>query len=426
VYIASMKTTRLTTGRFRIDDTDTPTAVVGWTTISSVKLDPKASDSKKTAVEAWTGCERTLSELLQCDHLMVLAGLGTSLCIKDGDGNSLFPTMKDLWAKAKESVGDSAFDNILKHVNQPTGGNIEDLLSRCLMAVELSPKQNGNKTQTPDVPGFIKKAEETIRRACGKDLDVKATETHEEFLRRLTRRAPRRPRACLFTTNYDKCFETAAARIGLTVIDGFSFSAPPRFQPEMFDYDIITGSSYSKEPDFIPRLLRLFKLHGSVDWHLREGTIEKKADTDQPILIYPQSGKYAASYSPPFLEVMSRFQGMLRNRNVGLLIAFCGLNDRHIAEPVLAAVKSNTSLRVVVCAPDLCDAATTHPVLKQINQLIENGDNRLTLINGYFPDLVKLMPMLPLQTDAEQHESRLKALVDSLLAKQKADEGVGS
>ena len=154
------------------------------------------------------------------------------------------------------------------------------------------------------------------------------------------------------------------------------------------------------------------------------------------MLIYPQSGKYAASYSPPFLEVMSRFQGMLRNRNVGLLIACCGLNDLHIAEPVLAAVKSNTSLRVVVLRPDLCDVdaqklynkadmngvATTNDILRQLNQLIENGDTRLTLINGFFPDLVKLMPMLPVQTDAEQHEARLKAL-ESWIAKQKTNEG---
>ena len=389
-------------------------------------------------MEAWRGGERALSELLQCDHVMVLAGLGTSLCIKTVGGEMLFPTMAGLWAAAKAAVGESDFDKIRNHVNQTLGENLEDLLSRCLMAVELAPKPNSKKTQTPDVPGFIKKAEETIRNACRQELSAEATVTHEEFLRRLTRRAPRRPRACLFTTNYDQCFDIAAARIGLTVIDGFSFSAPPRFQPEMFDYDVVTGSSYSKEPDFVPRLLRLFKLHGSVDWHRGEGTIEKRADTDRPVLIYPQSGKYAASYSPPFLEVMSRFQGMLRNRNVGLLIACCGLNDLHIAEPVLAAVKSNTSLRMVVCAPDVSDVdaqklygnadikgtATTNSVLRQFNQLIENGDTRLTLINGFFPELVKLMPMLPVQTDAEQHESRLKAL-ESWVAKQKADQEAG-
>ena len=428
-------------GRIRVDDTETPVAVAGWTPVSSTKSDPATtpSDSRKKAMEAWAGAERALAELLQCDHLMVLAGLGTSLCIKKVDGKTLFPTMTGLWDAARAAVGAGDFDKVRAHVNHTAGENIEDLLSRCLMSVELAPKAAGTAPQTPDILGFIKKAEEAIRNACRQTLNEDATATHEEFLRRLTRRAPRRPRACVFTTNYDQCFDVAAARIGLTVIDGFTFSAPPRFLPEMFDFDVVTGSSYSKEPDFIPRLLRLFKLHGSVDWHPGDGSIEKRADTDRPVLIYPQSGKYAASYSPPFLEVMSRFQGMLRNRNVGLLVVCCGFNDLHLAEPVLAAVKSNTSLRVVVCAPDLCDvdaqklygnakakgAAAENPVVRQLNQLIENGDTRLTLINGFFPDVVRLMPMLPVHTDAEQHEGRIKAL-ESWVTRQKADQGAGA
>ena len=431
-------------GRFRIDNSDAPTADGAWKPISSAMLDPAApgSDAKKQAIEGWKDAERTLTELLQCDQLMALGGLGTSLCITKTDGKTVFPTMSGLWAAAKMAVGASDFDKVCSHVNHTNGENIEELLSRCFMAMELAPKKSTTATPPPppptttappDIAGFIEKAEKTIVKACRQDLSAEATATHEEFLRRLTRRAQRRPRACLFTTNYDQCFELAAARIGLAVIDGFSLSAPPRFQPEMFDYDFVTSSSYSKEPDFVPRLLRLFKLHGSVDWHAGEGAIEKKVDTARPVLIYPQYGKYAASYSPPFLELMSRFQGMLRQRNVGLLVVCCGFNDLHLAEPVLAAVKSNSSLRVVVCAPDLCDvdaqrlfkkadakgATKTNIVLRQFDQLIENGDSRLTLISGFFPDLVKLMPVLPTQTDAEHHESRIKAL-ETWVANQKA------
>ena len=147
-------------------------------------------------------------------------------------------------------------------------------------------------------------------------------------------------------------------------------------------------------------------------------------DSDTPILIYPQDGKYAASYSPPFLEIMSRFQGLLRQRNVGVLAICCGFNDLHIAEPVLSAVKSNPSLRMIICAPDLCDkdakilydndfakgSLETNPTLQQLNQLISYGDTRLTFINGFFPDLVKLMPTLAALTDAEHHDSRIRKL----------------
>jgi hypothetical protein len=122
---------------------------------------------------------------------------------------------------------------------------------------------------------------------------------------------------------------------------------------------------------------------------------------------------------------MSRLQGLLRHRNIGLLSVCCGFNDLHIAEPVLSAVKSNSSLRMVVCAPDLCDldaerlgtkgAAETNPSIRQLDRLINYGDSRITLINGFFPDLVRLMPMLAMQTDAEQHEARIRKLETEMI-----------
>jgi hypothetical protein len=434
--------------RLRIDDNLEPAQIDGWMAISSVRREGTSrefSDQQLKAIDAWAIGERALSEALQCENLVVLTGLGTSLCIKGEKDESLFPTMRRLWSEVEKTVGNE-FGAIRKYVNHVSEGNIEDLLSRCLMAAELfpvSPKSaagevtsgaNEPSVEKPNFASFIQKAESVIRFACRKELSADATVVHEEFLRRITRRPPRRPRPCLFTTNYDLCFETAAARIGLTVIDGFSFSGTPRFNTDIFDYDITTAASYSKEPDFVPRLLRLFKLHGSVDWCLNGGAVEKNPSTDRPTLIYPQLGKYAASYSPPFLEMMARFQGMLRLRNVGLLVICSGFNDLHIAEPILAAVKSNASIRVVVSAPDLCTkdaqnlngnetavgAVSANSTLRQLDRLLENGDGRLTFVNAFFPDLVKLMPMLPVQTDAEQHESRLRAL-EAWVASQKTE-----
>jgi hypothetical protein len=415
--------------RFRIDATDAPPKVANWTPIN---LNPASLDD--LSKEARLVAERAVAELLQCDQVVVLAGLGISLCIKDpADGKSVFPTMRTLWGMVSEEVSADAFKEVQGAVGFTNGENIEELLSRCQMKLGLEPTPSAGVCTTPatvptpgpDIANFVKAAEKIIRTECRKNLTAEATGVHEDFLRRLVRREPRRPRANLFTTNYDLCFETAAARIGLPVIDGFSFSVPPRFQPEVFDYDIVTSSSYSKEPDFVPRLLRLYKLHGSVDWNAQGPAITKKPDTDAPVLIYPRAGKYAASYSPPFLEIMSRLQGLLRHRNIGLLSVCCGFNDLHIAEPVLSAVKSNSSLRMVVCAPDLCDldaerlgtkgAAETNPSIRQLDRLINYGDSRITLINGFFPDLVRLMPMLAMQTDAEQHEARIRKLETEMI-----------
>lgn len=431
--------------RFRIDTAAKPPDIPNWVPINLMPLPP--SDP---ANEARLAAERAVAEILQSEYVVVLAGLGTSLCIRDpgGEGKSLFPTMGMLWDAAAADVGVDLFRQAQKAVGYEHGKDIEALLSRCQMKLALEsqvsdggPVASADSTAPPtlDLGMFVRRVEKVIRTECRRSLSMDATHVHEDFLRRLVRRGSRRPRVNLFTTNYDACFETAAARISLPIIDGFSFSVPPRFQPEVFDYDIVTTSSYSKEPDFVPRLLRLFKLHGSVDWHQEDGSIIKKLDTESPVLIYPREGKYAASYSPPFLEIMSRLQGLLRQRSVGVLSVCCGFNDLHIAEPILSAVKANVSLRIVVCAPDLCredarslyndpeakGATETNHSLRQLDHLVSNGDTRITLINGFFPDLVRLMPMLATQTDADQHEDRIKRL-EIEMAKMKATPGMTS
>jgi len=145
-----------------------------------------------------------------------------------------------------------------------------------------------------------------------------------------------------------------------------------------------------------------------------------------PVDIFKGAGLSApfGKTRPPFLEMMARFQSLLRERSVGLLVLCSGFNDQHIAEPILSAVKSNTSLRMIVVAPDLCGldadllyntvgsrgAAQNNNAVAQFNHLIDHGDSRLTLVNAKFGDITQLMPLLPMQSEAEQQEARIRAL----------------
>lgn len=412
----------MTPHRFRVRTEGLVENVDGWRSVSLVR-----SAATDEAAEGRSALEGTLSGLLQCENLMVLCGLGTSLCIRKQDDpkRSPFPTMRGLWKAVADRVGEAQLESVRKRVSQVGGENIEDLLSRCQMALSLeaapSEQASDHKSESPDLRAFVTTAETAIRNSMTAALSDEQLADHVAFLRRLVSRPPRLPRVELFTTNYDLCFELAAARLGLPVLDGFSLGAPHRFHAETFDYDIVTTSSYAKEPDFIPHLLRLYKLHGSVNWHRGENFVEKRDTPENPALIYPQVGKYAMSYSPPFLELMSRFQSALRRRNLGVLIVCCGLNDLHVAEPVLSAISSNPGLRMVICAPDLCheDAAAltegapsapvlaSNRVLSHVAQLISAGDARLTLLSATLPGLLRLMPPQPSPTESEQHAARL-------------------
>jgi hypothetical protein len=47
-----------------------------------------------------------------------------------------------------------------------------------------------------------------------------------------------------------------------------------------------------ERPTLEPNVAQLLKLHGSVDWNRKAGHIERRADPDQPVLIYPAQTKF--------------------------------------------------------------------------------------------------------------------------------------
>ncbi len=87
-----------------------------WTDTQAATGDPVAMEEAKRAKEQ---LESLVSSILLSENLVILTGLGTSLCIKDTAGNSVAPTMQDLWSSAKKATKD--FDAILTKVHQPKG-----------------------------------------------------------------------------------------------------------------------------------------------------------------------------------------------------------------------------------------------------------------------------------------------------------------
>jgi hypothetical protein len=90
-----------------------------------------------------------------------------------------------------------------------------------------------------------------------------------------------------------------------------------------------------------------------------------------------------------------------------LFIIGSGLADRHVLEPVLAAVASNVRLSLVVASPDLVDSEREHAVI--FKRYIDAGDRRITLVAANFEELVRLLPDLMPPSEAERHEERVRA-----------------
>jgi hypothetical protein len=401
---------------------------------------PLDEEEKKPDRDAATEqIQRALSEVIRCQNLVVLSGLGTSLCVMDESqpAKRKAPTMPDLWERVKAAY-DPADNGLwtkllgsVRHTN--TNDNIEELLSECKVAENFL-----RVDELKTLQDFITLAEKVIRTEVNFLTPADILPVHSAFLQRIARRSSGKGRAKIFTTNYDLCFERAAKDGRFVVIDGFSPTLPPTFDPVYFTYDIVRRGSNGDASAFIPNVFHLYKLHGSIDWERRGDDIEKIHDTERPLLIYPRSSKYEQAFSQPYLEMMAAFQAALREPNTGLVIVGFGFNDKHIAEPILSAIRSNLGLKVVVVDPamvrnvdvlkhaqgggdkdDLNDdnelktnlgSARSNSFLKKIIQMMDQGDARLTFLNGTFEDVSREIPDMAAETDLEKHMARMRIL----------------
>ena len=352
---------------------------------------------------------QSLTEFLRSPNLIVLTGLGTSLCIKDNSGKKLAPTMGDLWDAIETKVTPRVFAEICNRVRHrketdPDSGeecfvaDIELLLSKCLIFNQYKP--------SPEIRKFIKQAEAVIVDLCDFLDDSATLAVHEAFLRRIGRRPTRHPRTKLFTTNYDAAFETAASRIHFTVVDGFSHTMPQEFDSGYFAYDLVRRDDDGSAPNFIPNVFHLYKLHGSIDWKQDDERIIKQVSPEKPVLIYPRHSKFELSYESPFLDLMSRFQGSLRQTETSLLVIGFGFNDKHLTQPILSAIRSNVGLRTIVVSPSL--EGSENDAVALIESLISAGDSRLGLVAATFEEFVPFLPDLVSETEEEKHRKRLK------------------
>ena len=343
-----------------------------------------------------------LSLITNAENLVVLAGLGTSLGITNSkDAGRTAPKMSDLWADVEKLASFAAVKALLSS-DPVEEQNLEHVLSDAQARLALNPKNT-------ELDAFVQEAEDVVWRSCSFVDDHSEVEGHELFLRKVARRSTRLQRTQLFTTNYDLAFEVAARRARFNVIDGFGFGGQD-FDGASFDLDYVRRRPH--EPLALePSVFHLLKLHGSVDWDATAAGVRKVpgfAKPDSPVLIYPSSAKYQLSYQQPYLEFMSRFQIALRQPDVGLIVVGFGFNDDHLVAPIEAALRSNIGLRAVVVTPGARDKKRSK-TLAWFEKLIARGDRRLSLLNGTYDDLVKLLPDIPARDERDAHADRVSA-----------------
>lgn len=199
----------------------------------------------------------------------------------------------------------------------------------------------------------------------------------------------------VITTNYDVLIEETAAENNFVIFDGFNFTPLPKFDSNMFEWNLVkeVPNVNTREVEYKDKTFNLVKIHGSLTWERQEnGSIIRKSkdsitDTNNMVMVFPSSDKFAQSYQEPYFELFTKFQELIKRPNTLLISSGFSFADDHISKMVTQALKNNSSLKLLVTDYNIDPNRVWNEDKKQYTE-IEEWDSGY---NKNWAELVRLM-----------------------------------
>ena len=154
----------------------------------------------------------------------------------------------------------------------------------------------------------------------------------------------------IYTTNYDMLLEMAMEANYTPYFDGFTGSYEPFFSPESIE-------SFPGENDSTVKWIRLWKIHGSLNWMKKKSSpilserIVRLGKIDEPVnelMIYPSKEKYNLSRKEPFIAYFDRMKQYLQRGELVFICSGYSFSDQHINDIIFNAMRQNKRLYVMV------------------------------------------------------------------------------
>lgn len=359
-------------------------------------------------IEPW------LSAVFQAEHLNLLLGAGFSTAIAtEAKADSAGMGYEDLGTKYDEKIKAHA----AKAAEEMGRGspNIEDQVRSALVLIEaltlMASDENSTTLKTAldeRLTSFLQAVLAMERGISGADDEEwkAAVSVLQSFILSFASRSSSRERLHIFTTNYDRLIEYGCDLAGLRTIDRFVGALEPVFRSSRLDVDYhYNPPGIRGEPRFMEGVVRVSKLHGSLDWHLDDRTrrivrrgIAFGVGDDHPaipaspvdtVMIYPNASKDVETSAYPYAELFRDFAASLCRPNAALVVYGYGFGDSHINR-VLADMLSLPSTHVVIMAYSIDDrlsgflAQVARP--SQITLLVgSHFSNIRQLVEHYLP-----------------------------------------
>jgi hypothetical protein len=367
----------------------------------AAELDAFISAARRR-IEPW------LSAVFQAEHLNLLLGSGFTAAIgfiagakATGMGTVTFGTKYD------KAIDDHALAGA--KVMKRGAANIEDQFRSALAVLEgleVTDVAEAAKLKTAmdaQMSKFLASLLQTERGiAEGKDVDHRknAQAALQSFLLSFASRTASRERLHVFTCNYDRVAEHGCDLAGLRIIDRFVGALNPIFRASRVEVDIhYNPPGIRGEPRFMEGVMRLTKLHGSLDWLFQkdERRIQRKGipfgapdnHTDvsknpvDTVMIYPNPAKDVETTQYPYAELFRDFAAAICRPNAVIVTYGYGFGDDHINR-VLLDMLTIPSTHLVVIAYQADDRLKTF--------CAQTRDAQVSLLVGsHFADLGNLV-----------------------------------
>ena len=289
-----------------------------------------------------------LKQILVQDKASIgfLLSAGCGVAIRSGDA-ALIPDIDGLTqavvAELDKGECKACFKTVLSHFEEDNKStpNVEELLSHIRSLEQVAGCGEVRGLKSTDLEKMESQICATIATIVDQELLSQVTPHHH--LARWTISAPRSLPVEIFTTNYDLLLEQALEDSEVPYFDGFSGA-----RRAFFDLTSIEQDHLPPREQLPPRLARLWKLHGSINWRLVKDADDKafvvrsslklKGDS---LLIHPSHLKYEQSRRMPYLAMMDRLRSFVSRKQAFLIICGYSFGDDHVNEAIAQGLRGN-------------------------------------------------------------------------------------
>jgi hypothetical protein len=377
----------------------------------AIPTDPATLDdfvaAARRRIEPW------LSAAFQAEHLNLLVGSGFTTSIGNLAGSAATGMGKVKFGSKYDSLIDASALVSAKKMGRGDA-NIEDQL-RCALAVqsglEVIDKTEAATLETQisaQVSAFLSsllESESGILMGKNEEARERAEGTLQSFLLSFASRAASRERLHVFTTNYDRLIERGCDLAGLRTIDRFVGALNPVFRASRVEVDLhYNPPGIRGEPRYMEGVMRLTKLHGSLDWSYETSTRRlsrkgipfgaSKAHSEVPtdpiktVMIYPNAAKDVETTQYPYAELFRDFAAAICRPNAVVVTYGYGFGDDHINRVLLDMLTIPSTHLVIISygADDRLKGFAAKVRDAQVTLLIGPHFADLpTLVNNYLP-----------------------------------------